>query len=180
MQCGTPRGDHFSTEAGLQAPSIATGMDGPEAAPVREKGGMPVPAETVEDDYVMGFLGDLLSGAWRYLTVLDVHVQDAVWAARARCGDGGLHLGGQDEVSRQPQAQENVPGWPPGRPRRWGPVGNMIPLRRRAAGEGLVHGDLRPGGEVVGKGQDGHCMPLVQEDGSENDVAEEATEANRA
>ena len=46
-------------------------------------------------------------------------------------------------------------------------------------GEGLVHGDSRRGGEVVGKGQDGHRMPFVQEDGSEYDVAEEATEVCR-
>ena len=38
MQGGTPRGDHISTEASLQAPSVATVMDGPEAASVREKG----------------------------------------------------------------------------------------------------------------------------------------------
>ena len=55
MQCGTPRGDHISTKAGLQAPSVATVMDGLEAATVREMGDMPVPAETVQDDHVMGF-----------------------------------------------------------------------------------------------------------------------------
>ena len=53
---------------------------------------------------------------------------------------------------------------------------NVIPLRRRVAAEGLVHGGPRQGGEVVGKGQDGHRVPLVQEDGAEDDVAEEATE----
>ena len=31
-------------------------------------------------------------------------------------------------------------------------VGNVIPLRRRVASEGLVHGDPRQGGEVAGKG----------------------------
>ena len=46
-------------------------------------------------------------------------------------------------------------------------------------GEGLVHGVPRQGGEVVGKRQDGHRMPLVQEDGSEYDVTEEATEVRR-
>ena len=53
MKCGTPRGDLISTEASLQAPSFATVMDGPEAAPVRERGGKPVPAKTVQDDHVM-------------------------------------------------------------------------------------------------------------------------------
>ena len=38
MKCGTPRGDLISTEASLQAPSFTTVMDGPEAAPVRERG----------------------------------------------------------------------------------------------------------------------------------------------
>ena len=54
MQCGTPRGDHISTQTGLQAPSIAAVMDGPEAAPIREMGGKPVPAEFVQDDHVIG------------------------------------------------------------------------------------------------------------------------------
>ena len=49
MKCGTPRGDLISTEASLQAPSFAPVMDGPEAAPVWEMGGKPVPAETVQD-----------------------------------------------------------------------------------------------------------------------------------
>ena len=55
----------------------------------------------------------------------------------------------------------------------------MIPLWRRVVGEGLVHGGSCQGAEVVGKGQDGHRMPFVQEDGSEYDVAEEATEVCR-
>ena len=53
MKCGTPRGDLISTKASLQAPSFATAMDGLEAAPVREMGGKPVPAHTVQDDHVM-------------------------------------------------------------------------------------------------------------------------------
>ena len=56
----------------------------------------------------------------------------------------------------------------------WGPGGGLL-----TAGEGLVHGDPRQGGEVIGKRQDGHRMSLVQEDGSEDDVAEEATEMRR-
>ena len=142
-------------------------------------GGKPVPAETVQDDHVMGLQIDVPLDALRYLVALDVHIQDSVWAAPGTGGDGGLHLGGQEEVSRQPQAQDDVPGWPPGRPRCRGPVGNVIPLRRRVAGEGLVHSGPRQGGEVVGKGQDGHRMPFVQKNGSEDDVAEEATEVRR-
>ena len=53
MKYGTPRGDLISTEVSHQAPSFATVMDGPEAAPVREMGGKPVPAETVPDDHVV-------------------------------------------------------------------------------------------------------------------------------
>ena len=53
MKCGTPRGDLISTEASLKASSFATIMDGPKAAPVREMGGKPVPAETVHDDHAM-------------------------------------------------------------------------------------------------------------------------------
>ena len=37
----------------------------------------------------------------------------------------------------------------------------MIPLWRRVAGEGVVHGDPQQGGEVVGEGEDGHGVPLV-------------------
>ena len=55
MQCGTPRGDRISTEASLQAPSVATVMDGLEAVPVWEMGGKPVPAEAVQGDHVVGF-----------------------------------------------------------------------------------------------------------------------------
>ena len=55
MQCNTPRGDVISTEAGLQAPSVATVMDGLEAALVWEMGGKPVLAEAVQDDHVVGF-----------------------------------------------------------------------------------------------------------------------------
>ena len=154
-------------------------MDGPEAAPVREVGGKPVPAETVQDDHVMGLQIDVPLDVLRYLVALDVHIQDPVRAALGTGGDGGLHFGRQEEVSRQPQAQDDVPRRPPGRSRRWGLVGNVVPLRRRVVGEGLVHGGSRQGGEVVGKGQDGHRVPLVQEDGSEDDVAEEATEVCR-
>ena len=98
MQGGAPRGDHISTEVGLQAPSVATVMDGPEAASVREMGGKPVPAETVQDDHVMGFQIDVPLDALRYLVALDVHIQDSVWAALIPGGDGGCHLGGQEEV----------------------------------------------------------------------------------
>ena len=52
-------------------------------------------------------------------------------------------------------------------------------LWRRVVGEGLVHEGPRQGGDVVGKGQDGHRMPFLQEDGSEYDVTEEATEVRR-
>ena len=98
MQGGTPRGDHISTEASLQAPSVATVMDGPEAALVREKGGKPVPAETVQDDHIMGLLLDVLLGVAWYLIALDVHIQDSVRTALVPGGIGGLHLGGQEEV----------------------------------------------------------------------------------
>ena len=98
MQGGTPRGDHISTEASLQAPSVATVMDGPEAAAIREKGGEPVPAETVQDHDIMGLLLDVLPGVAWYLIVLDVHIQDAVQTAFVPGGLGGLHLGGQEEV----------------------------------------------------------------------------------
>ena len=99
MQGGTPRGDHISTEAGLQAPSVATVMDGPEAVSLREMGGRPVPAETVQDDHVMGLQIDVLLDAVRYLVALNVHIQDSVWAALVPGGVGGVHLGGQEEVS---------------------------------------------------------------------------------
>ena len=67
---------------------------GPEAAPFWEMGGKPVPAETVQDDHVMGFEMNFLSYARRHLVVLDVHIQDLVWASLATGGDGGLHFGG--------------------------------------------------------------------------------------
>ena len=94
MQCGTPRGDHISTEAGLQAPSVATAMDGPEAAPVREMGGKPVPAEAVQDDHVVGFQVNFLPYARRHLVGLEVHIQGLVRAPLATGGGGGLHVGG--------------------------------------------------------------------------------------
>ena len=98
MQCGTPRGDHISTEAGLRAPSIATVMDGSEAASVREMGGKPVPAETVQDDHVMGFQLYFPLHVRRHLVLLNVHIQDSVRAALVPGGDGGLHFRGQEEV----------------------------------------------------------------------------------
>ena len=97
MKCGTPRGDHISTEAGFQAPSIATVMDGPEAS-IREMGGKPVPSETVQDDHVMGFQLNLPLHGRRHLVRLVVHIQDAVRTALVPGGDGGLHLRGQEEV----------------------------------------------------------------------------------
>ena len=99
MQCGTPRGDRISTEAGLQASSVATVIDGPEAAPFCEMGSKPMPAEVVQDDHVVGFQVPLLSYArWR-LVALEVHIKDSVWTPLARGGDGGLHFGGEEEVS---------------------------------------------------------------------------------
>ena len=47
------------------------------------------------------------------------------------------------------------------------------------SGGGLVHGISRLQGEVVSESYDGHRMPLVQEDGAEYDVVEEATQACR-
>ena len=91
MQGGTPRGDHISTEASLQALPVAPVMDDPEAALVREKGDKPVPAETVQDDHIMGLQLDvLLDGVW-YLVALDLHIQDSVRIV-------GLHLGGKEEA----------------------------------------------------------------------------------
>ena len=94
MQCGTPRGDRISTEAGLQAPSVATVMDGPEAASVWEMGGKPAPAEVVQDDHVVGFEVNFLPYVGRHPVALEVHVQDSVWTPLVPGGDGGLHLGG--------------------------------------------------------------------------------------
>ena len=94
MQCGTPRGDHISTEVGLRAPSVATVMDGLEAAPVWEMGGKPMPAEAVQDDHVVGFQVNFVPYAERHLVALKVHIQDSVWTPPATGGDGGLHLGG--------------------------------------------------------------------------------------
>ena len=94
MQCGTPRGDHISTEAGLQAPSVSTVMDGTEAAPVWEMGGKPVPAEGVQDDHSVGFQVNFLPYVERHPVALEVHIQASVWTPPATGGDGGLHLGG--------------------------------------------------------------------------------------
>ena len=102
MQSGTPRGDRISTEAGLQAPSVATLMDGPEAAPVWEMGGKPVPAEAVQDDHVVCLQVHCLAYSGRHPVALEVRVKDPVWTSYATGGDGGLHLGGQEEVCRQP------------------------------------------------------------------------------
>ena len=78
MQCGTPRGDPISTEAGPHAPSVATVLDGPEAAPVWEMGGKPVPAAAVQDDHVVGFHVNFLSYFGRHLVALEVHIKDSV------------------------------------------------------------------------------------------------------
>ena len=94
MQGGTPRGDLISTEAGLQAPSVANVMDGPKTAPVSEKGVKPVPAKDVQDDDVVGFQINLLPYYGRHLVALDVHIQDPVRTSLATGGDGGLHRGG--------------------------------------------------------------------------------------
>ena len=99
MLCGTPRGDLISTEAGLQALSFATVMDGPEAAPVWEMGGKPVPAEAVRDDHVVCPQVNPFSYAWWHPVALGVHIKDPVWTAPSTGGDCGLHLGGQEEVS---------------------------------------------------------------------------------
>ena len=72
---------------------------GARGAPVWEMGGKPVPAETVQDDHVMGFQINFSPYARRHLVVLDAYIQDSVWAALATGGDGGLHFGGQEEVS---------------------------------------------------------------------------------
>ena len=94
MQGGTPRGDHISTEASLQAPSVATVMDGPKAAPVWEMGGKPVPAQAVQDDHVVGFQVNFLPYAGRHSVALEVHIPDPVRTSLAPGGDGGLHRGG--------------------------------------------------------------------------------------
>ena len=97
MQCGTPRGDLISTEASLQAPSFATVMDGPEAAPVSEMGGKPVPAKTVMYPPI-----NLFSRVRRDPVVQGVYKKDSVWAPPSTGGHGGFHVGGQEVVSRQP------------------------------------------------------------------------------
>ena len=74
-------------------------MDGPEATPIREMGGKPVPAETVQDDHVIGLLSYFPSYGRRNLVRLVVHIQDSVRTALVPGGIGGLHLGGQEEVS---------------------------------------------------------------------------------
>ena len=74
-------------------------MDGPEAAPIREMGGKPVPAETVQDDHVIGLQPYFPSYGRRNLVRLVVHLQDSVRTALVPGGIGGLHLGGQEEVS---------------------------------------------------------------------------------
>ena len=78
MQCGTPRGDLISIQAGLQAPSVATVMDVPEAVPVWEMGGKPVPAEVVHDDRVVCLEVNFLSYPWRHPVALEVHIKDSV------------------------------------------------------------------------------------------------------
>ena len=102
MKCGRPRGDLISIEANLQAPSFATVMDGLEVASVREKGGKPVPAKTVQDDHVMYPHFNFFSRVLRELVVLEVYIKDSVLAASLTGGHGAQHVGGQDEVSRQP------------------------------------------------------------------------------
>ena len=83
MKCGTPRGDLISTEAGLQAPSFATVMDGPKAAPIREMGGKPVLAEPVQDEHVVYPPLNLFTRARRDWVVLEVYIKDSVWASPA-------------------------------------------------------------------------------------------------
>ena len=73
-------------------------MDGPEAASIREMGGKPVAAETVQDDHVIGLQFYFPPHGWRHLVLLDVHIQDSVRTALVPGGDGGLHLRGQEEV----------------------------------------------------------------------------------
>ena len=74
-------------------------MDGPEAALIREMGGKPVPAETVQDDHVIGLQSYVPSYGRRNLVRLVVHIQDSVRTALVLGGIGGRHLGGQEEVS---------------------------------------------------------------------------------
>ena len=88
MQCGTPRGDRISTQASLQAPSVASVMDGPEAAPVWPMGGKPVPAEVVQDDHGVGIQVNLWTYNGRHLVPLEAHIKDSVWTSLATGGDG--------------------------------------------------------------------------------------------
>ena len=57
-------------------------------------GGKPVPAETFQDDHVMGLHIDFPLDALRYLVALDVHMQDSEWVALVTGGDGGPHFQG--------------------------------------------------------------------------------------
>ena len=74
-------------------------MDGPEAAPVWEMGGKPVPAEAVQDDHGVCPQFNFLSRAQRDPVVLEVYIKDSVWASPSTGGHGGLHVRGQEEVS---------------------------------------------------------------------------------
>ena len=179
-QRGTRRRDLISTEAGLQAPSVATIVHGPEAALVLEEGGEPALAETVQDDDVLGLVGHYLPYRGRHLRSREVHVQDAVGAASVG-GDRRWRRTSraQKEVAGRPQSQEDIPGRPPGRPRYGGPVGDVVPRRRRAGGEGVVHGLSCLWGVVTGQGEDRYLVSLVQEHGGKHDVVHHATQACR-
>ena len=74
-------------------------MDGLEAAVIQEMGGKPVPAETVQDDHIIGIQSYVPSYGRRILVRLVVHIQDSVRTALVLGGIGGRHLGGQEEVS---------------------------------------------------------------------------------
>ena len=83
----TKRGSHLHI-AGLQALSVATVMDGPEAAPIWEMGGKPVPAEAVQDDHVVCLVVSCFAYAGRHVVALEVHVKHPVGTPFAARGDG--------------------------------------------------------------------------------------------
>ena len=177
MKYGTPTGDLISTMACLRASPFATGL---RIVPVRETGGERVPAETVQDDHVMYPPLDFLVGLRRDLVVWEVYIKDLVWAPSLTGGPSGPHVGGEVEVSRQPYAEDDVPGRQPGSTRHQGPVEDIAPLWHRVVNEGLVHRASILGGVVPSEGQDGHRVPLVYKDGGEPVVAQEATLVGRS
>ena len=65
-------------------------------------GGKPVPAEAVQDDHVLCPQLNYFSREQRDPVVLEVYINDLVWPSSSTGGHGGLHVGGHEEVSRQP------------------------------------------------------------------------------